>query len=125
MKIEVFNTDSKKFVKNAVDIYNRQHNAISKNIANVNDPFYKRNKTDFSAELKKAQDNSPLKNSNPKHIMTPHYEATLFPAEKGEDMVEITKEMADLAENQIRNEFATKRLSSYFKKMELSIKGRQ
>ena len=124
MKIEIFNTKQKNLVKNAVDVYNKQHNAIAKNIANVNDPFYKRVQTDFSEELKIAQQKSPLKNSNEKHILTPHYKATLFPAKKGTGKVEITKEMADLAENQIRNEFATKRLTRYFRQLELSIRGR-
>lgn len=125
MKVDVFNTDQKNLVKRAIDVYNKQHSAISKNIANVNDPYYKKIKTDFSEELQNAQNNSPITQSDPKHITTPHYEATLFPADKGLGKVEITKEMADLAENQIRNEFATKRLSGYFDTLELSIKGRQ
>jgi flagellar basal-body rod protein FlgB len=125
MEIDIFGTNSKKLVKQAIDVYNKQHNAISKNIANVNDPLYKRVKTDFSEELKLAQQNAPLKSSSDKHITQPHYTATLFPQENGRDRVEITKEMADLAENQIRNEFATKRLSRIFSKLQLSIKGRQ
>ncbi len=124
MEIDIFKTNQKTLVKNAVDVYNKQHNAIAKNIANVNDQKYKRMNTDFSEELKKAQNISPLKNSNKKHISSPHYQSTLFPEKIGEGKVEITKEMADLAENQIRNEFATKRLSRYFKKLELSIRGR-
>ncbi|MFP4547648.1 MAG: flagellar basal body rod protein FlgB [Fidelibacterota bacterium] len=124
MEFDIFGTNQKKLVKNAVDVYNKQHQAISKNIANVNDPYYRRTKTDFSEELKIAQENSALKKSNAKHITSPHYQATLFPEDRGKEKVEVTKEMADLAENQIRNEFATKRLSRWFKKMELSIKGR-
>ncbi len=125
MEVDIFGSRHKLLVKNSVDVYNKQHNAIAKNIANVNDPLYKRVRTDFSAELKLAQqNNSPLKSSNEKHITTPHYKATLFPAEHGNSKVDVTKEMADLAENQIRNEFATKRLARMFKGLELSIKGR-
>jgi flagellar basal-body rod protein FlgB len=125
MEIDIFKTNSKTLVKNAIDVYNKQHSAISKNIANVNDPYYKRVKTDFSEELKKAQDTSSLKSSDSRHILQPNYQATLFPEDRGQGRVEITKEMADLAENQIRHEFATKRISSMFKKLQLSIRGRQ
>ena len=125
MEVDIFGSRHKSMVKNSVDVYNKQHKAIAKNIANVNDPFYKKVRTDFSAELKLAQlNNSTLKSSNEKHITTPHYKATLFPVEGGKGKVDITKEMADLAENQIRNEFATKRLARIFKGLELSIRGR-
>ncbi len=124
MEIDIFGTGQKKLVKKAVDVYNKQHKAISKNIANVNDPHYRRTKTDFSEELKEAEANSPLKSSHNKHITQPHYKATLFPQDRGEGKVEITQEMADLAENQIRNKFATKRLAGIFKKLQISIKGR-
>jgi len=125
MEVDIFGTRHKSMVKNSVDVYNKQHKAIAKNIANVNDPYYKKVKTNFSEELTLAQQQtSPLKNSNEKHIMQPHYKATLFPDDNGLGKVDVTKEMADLAENQIRNEFATKRLARMFKQIELSIKGR-
>ncbi|MBN2280375.1 MAG: flagellar basal body rod protein FlgB [Candidatus Marinimicrobia bacterium] len=125
MEVDIFGTRHKSMIKNAVDVYNKQHQAIAKNIANVNDPLYKRVETDFSNELELAlQNNSPLKSSNEKHITKPHYQGTLMPSSGGSGKVEITKEMADLAENQIRYEFVTKRLGRMFKSLELSIRGR-
>ena len=124
MEIDIFNTNSKNFIKNAIDIYNKRHSAIAKNIANVNNPTFKRIKTDFSSELSIAQQNGSVKFTHEKHITTPHFQATIFPKDNRNEKVEITREMAGLAENQIRNSFATKRLARYFKKLELSIKGR-
>jgi flagellar basal-body rod protein FlgB len=120
--MKIFGTRHINLVKRSLDVYSRQHEALAKNIANANDPDYKRLKTDFSESLMTVQ-NQQLKTSNSRHIgntETPERND----AKTGKGSVDISREMSELAENQIRFDFVSRVLNRTYRKLNSSITGR-
>lgn len=121
--MKIFNTQQIDLVKKSLDVYQKQHEAIAKNIAHANDPDYKRVKSDFSSVLKSSL-SSPMRVTNEKHIAQ-----TLEPLRKSRDQeedgrVDVSADMGALAENQIKYEFASRALSRIYRSLNLSITGR-
>jgi len=54
--MKLFDIPKINLIKRSLDVYDKQHQAISKNIAHANDKNYKRVNTDFSKVLKTASD---------------------------------------------------------------------
>ena len=128
--MKIIETKQKHILKRALDVYQKQHEAISKNIKNVNKQDYKRINTDFSNELTTATadlvySQKGLKTSHDRHIDEgPPWQSKL--PLKGSDGVEVDLplEMAEMAENQIRYEFATRMLNRLYRGLSTSITGR-
>ena len=117
-------------LKQALDVYQKQHEAISKNIKNVNKFNYKRINTDFSNELTTASSElqyqqKSLRTSHERHLDEgPPWESKL--PIKGSDGTEVNLaiEMAELAQNQIKYEFTTRMLNRLYRGLSTSITGR-
>ena len=118
--MEVFNTKYLKLIKRSLDVYDKQHQAISENVSNANNGNYKRVDTDFSAVLQGKMD-SNLKVSNNRHITS---SKSQFFKNKSSGKVDLQKEMGELAINQIKFDFATRVLKRIYSGLSDSIKGR-
>jgi flagellar basal-body rod protein FlgB len=112
-------------LKRALNVYGKQHQAIAKNVANVNNPDFSRVRTDFSEELKQQMAPGELAATNSKHINSALFkDARLAPEENGEGRIDMNREMTDLASNQIRHELVTRTLQRYFLGLSSAIRGR-
>jgi len=121
--MKIFNTENIVLLKKALDVYSKQHEAIAENIANANNPEYKRAETDFSKLLKSNLERT-LKVTDPRHIAEPTDPKRRGPDEKKEPEVDLSREMGQLAENQIRYDFSARILRKEYQLLNLSINGR-
>ncbi|RLD12375.1 flagellar basal body rod protein FlgB [candidate division KSB1 bacterium] len=122
--MKIFDTQALGLLKKSLDVYTAQHEAIAKNIANADNPDYKRANTDFSQVLKTNM-NAHLKVDNPRHIGNPKPVESKADEKSKDTQVDVTREMASLAENQIRYEFASRVLSINYRVLGISIKGHE
>ena len=120
--MKIFNNPSGVLLKRSLDILMRHHRNISENVANLNDPDYKRKPTRFLDELSSAQWRKGLKVTNSRHIQPDPSEK--LPPEWEQGKVSITREMADLAQNQIRYDFSSRMLRRKFEGLTRAITGR-
>ena len=54
--MKIFDIPKLQLLKQSLNVYDKQHQAIAKNIAHANDENYKKVDTDFSSVLKSASD---------------------------------------------------------------------
>jgi len=121
--MKIFETSKVQLLKKSLDVYTRQHEAIAENIAHANDDNFTRVKTDFGNVLKKDLDQS-LKVTDPRHIAdspTPETHGRPHLHEK----IDVSREMGELAANQIRFDFAARLLNRTYRDLNMSITGRQ
>lgn len=112
-------------MKQTLQAYELQYKAISTNIANLNNASHQRVKTDFNEMLATRLDQSGLKATHPKHIHpSSNSPAGNLTVDKENPKVDMSREMADLAENQIRYEFASRALRRLYDGLSASILGR-
>ncbi len=117
-------------LKRALNVFQRQHEAISKNIKNVNKVNYKRINTDFSHDLTTAASElqyqqKSLRTSHKRHLDEgPPWESKIPIKESDGTEVDLAIEMAELAENQIKYEFTTRMLNRLYRGISTSITGR-
>jgi len=126
MKIKLFNTNNAQLFKRALDVHGKQHKAIAQNIANASNPDYTRVSTDFSRLLESAVGPSKVNITNEKHICSSQFSDRSIQdqyADKDEK-VDFSREMTDMAENQIKFDFAARALNRYFKGLSNAIVGR-
>ena len=122
--MKLFDLPKINLIKRSLDIYDKQHQAISKNIAHANDKNYKRVDTDFSRVLKSAS-NSNFKTSHANHIIPSGQADNISMKNKtGNGPVDFNKEMGDLAVNQIKFEFSARTLRRFYEGIGTSIRGR-
>lgn len=122
---KILSNGQSQLLKKALNVYQKQHEAISKNVANASNDDYKRINTDFSSELHQAKtSNADLKTTNSKHISSNDNSSLSLKEKKEGNTVDITREMGLLAENQIKYEFATRALSRMYKGISNSITGK-
>ncbi len=124
MELKIFNTTNSQLLKYALNSYEKERAAISTNVANVNNPNFKRVDSDFSEMLKAELDDSNLKVSDPRHLTNTKFKSISQVENNGDDEVDITREMSDLVANQIKNEFVSKVLKRYYAGISLAIIGR-
>jgi flagellar basal-body rod protein FlgB len=114
-----------KILQNLLDYCTVKNKVIAKNIANIGTENYKREDVTFK-DILNDNVNSLLKTSNNKHIAGLNVESSNHPQfeftenqseemDSGVNNVNIEKEMTDLAENTLRYQFATKKVSEYYK----------
>lgn len=123
--MKIFNLPNIKLLKQSLNVYDKQHQAIANNIAHANDENYKRLDTDFSSVLKKAAD-SKIKVTHHRHISIDKNQDSLSLGEnkKAAGKVDYTKEMGDLAVNQIKFDFSARILRRVYEGISTSIRGR-
>lgn len=124
MELKLFNTKNSQLLKKALETYGQERAAISENIANVNNPGFRRIDTDFSAVLKEEMNDNSLKVTDPKHLANSRFKTLTQSAANGEGEVDLTREMSDLAANQIKHEFVSKVLRRYYAGLSSAILGR-
>lgn len=126
MITKLFQTQYSHMLKQALYVYGKKHIAIAQNVANANNPGYKRMNTDFSQVLKSVNNQSNLKISSNKHIRLSSIVGRKTGSGKNgvEDKVDLTREMTELAETQIKYEFVTRMLGRYYNGVGTSIVGR-
>lgn len=120
-----------------LDAYALRQKTIAKNIANVTTPDYKPEKVKFEELFGKALTSATGEVTNEKYIpigvnsedddVVAKVDVPEVPQPEvymsGESHVSIDKEMAELAQNQIRYRFAARAVKSYFQGMQSAITG--
>ena len=120
--MKIFNTQTTILLKRSLDLLMRHNRNIAENVANLNVVDYKRKPTRFLDELSEAQRRTSLRVTDPRHIVPDPAEAR--PPEWERGPVEITREMADLAQNQIRYDFSARIMRRKFEGLTRAITGR-
>ncbi len=120
--MKIFNNPSGVLLKRSLDILMRHHRNVSENVANLNNPDYRRKATRFLDELSTAQRRTGLHVTNSRHIRPDPAERSVPEWEQGP--VTITREMTDLAQNQIRYDFSARMLRRKFEGLTRAITGR-
>lgn len=114
-------------LKNSLNAYAKRHEAIAQNIAHIDNPSYKPMKVRFEENLQKELMNKKtgVAKSHPRHMSIERntIEVTETLSTQNE-RVNIEDEMAELAKNQIRFEFATRVLSRKYRMLRSAILGR-
>lgn len=122
-------------LEKALDAYAMRGKSISDNIANVDTPGYKRSEVRFEEDLKAALDKRGVfgYRTHPKHFRVgrPRIEdvkPTPFIPEdnslaSGKNNVDIDFEMAELAKNSIRFEYAARMTQKGYNKIRSAIHG--
>lgn len=121
-------------LRRMLDLSSFRHKLIASNVANVTTPGYVAKSIDFDSELKKAMRPERLHATitHPRHIplrsskeSPPEVEST-EPGENttGINSVDIDREMADLAQNQLTYELGAKLIGRKFKALKSAIRGR-
>jgi len=120
--MKIFNNQPTVLLKRSLDLLMRHHRNISENVANLNVIGYERKPTRFLDELSEAQRQTILNVTKPRHI-TPD-PADKLPPEWERGPVEVTREMTDLAQNQIRYDFSVRVMRRKFEGLTRAITGR-
>jgi flagellar basal-body rod protein FlgB len=119
--MNIAETEVKQLSKQALNVYSKQHEVISENVANANKADYNRKNTDFSGMLN-GKMKGRLKATHCKHFT----ESTHTPKldDKRDETVDLSQEMGYLAKNQIEFDFTARALRRMYKKITMSITGR-
>jgi flagellar basal-body rod protein FlgB len=107
--------------------------AISKNIANVNTPGYKREVVEFDSILKNYldQSNTKMKITDPKHIAVHNQPNGLEPQvrkledtsfRKDQNNVNIDVEMSEFSKNLIKYNAMTQQVTANLKRLRLAVR---
>ena len=121
--MKIFSTENSALMKKSLDVYTKQHEAIAENIANADNPDFERTKTDFANMLKDTVERT-LRTTDERHIAeTETLERRGLAGNKKEE-IDLTREMSELAENQIRYDFAARVLRKNYQLLNMSIAGR-
>lgn len=113
-------------LKKSLNVYSERNNAIAENLANVETKGYRPYKVDFEKELNRAlQRSAPVGvKSDPRHMTIGGSVTDIQPKISIQnEIVNIEQEMAELAKNQIRFEFATRKLSGAYQMIRSAIRG--
>jgi len=114
-------------LRKSLTAYSTRHTAIGENIANVETKGFRPLKVDFEAEFRRAlEKNGPVgQKTNHRHLDIGHTVDSLHGRIKETDaQVNIEQEMADLARNQIRFDFAVRKLRGGYDNIKMAIRGR-
>ncbi|MFQ5639703.1 MAG: flagellar basal body rod protein FlgB [bacterium] len=117
------------FLKKTLDAYSIRHQAIAENIANVDTPGYKPLKVSFEENLQTLLEGRRprAQKRNPRHLDVGKSfvnVSSLDDLHRQTRDLNLEDEMAELAKNQIRFEFAAKRLAGGYEFLRSSILGR-
>lgn len=126
MKISFFDRSRVPLLEKALDAYALRNKAIANNIANIETPNYSRVDVTFEKELNSAigQSNNDVSLSENVKAVEPQIEIDKSAAlNSGANNVDIDKEMAELAKNQLRFQMAARLMSQTFQQIDRSITG--
>ena len=109
-------------LKRSLDLLMRQSKNVSENIANVNNPEYQRKPTAFTDQLMALRQAGQLRVTSNRHMKVGTSASEPPESEKG--AVILTREMSDLALNQIRYDFSARMMRRRFDGLSRAITGR-
>ena len=121
----------------ALRLLRKRHEYIAANIANVDTPGYKARRFHFEKQLQQVvygTDELPLYVTNPRHIrnvpasledVKGSVEKILWPVRNDGNSVDIDKEMARLAENQVLYDAIAQAYSMQLARLKYAIRGRE
>ncbi len=119
----------------SLDAYTLRQKSIADNIANVDTPGYKRSEVTFEEDLEAALNKRGVTGyrTDPKHLPVgkPKIDdvkpIAFIPKDEslasGKNNVDIDREMAELAKNQIRFSYASRFMQRSFSKLKSAIRG--
>ena len=116
-------------LKQSLDAYAVRHQVISQNIANAVVRDYRPLKVSFEERLQEALGHRVSgQKSHPRHLPLGRKDIRVVSnpesLERSEQPVNLEEEMAEMAKNQIRFEFAVRRLAGAYQILRMSITGR-
>ncbi|MFQ5705935.1 MAG: flagellar basal body rod protein FlgB [bacterium] len=128
MKIDSLEKTLVPLLKKSLDAYSVRQQAITENIANIDTPGYKPIKVSFEEKLRHLLNrNLDVKTGNLRHMDSGanllQNDPSLFEVTKEATDVNLEDQMAELAKNQIRFEFATRMLNRTYEMIRASITG--
>ena len=131
---QIFNTSTMDYLSRGMSAANLRHEVISNNIANVNTPKFKKSDVVFESLLAKEMGldkklGLEMVRTHDRHLPIPmreRAEATVVMAESttmrtDKNNVDIDKEMANMAKNQIYYNAMTKEMGSFIQKLKTTI----
>lgn len=137
--MKIFDGTRIPLLSKALQAYSKRNNVISSNIANIATPGYRVQRVVFEEKLSNAMEGTSLSGmqTSEKHlpIGAPSMAESSSqiieteeplggePLASGVNNVDIDKEMAEMAKNQIRFRFAARMISDTFKGIQKSIRG--
>jgi flagellar basal-body rod protein FlgB len=130
MKINVLNKTLVPLLKMSLNAYTTRQQAIAENISNQDTPGYKPIKVSFEENLQDILTKKKLigRKSNPRHLdigkSLVEKKGLMEELSQQNTEVNLEEEMAELAKNQIRFEFASKMLAGTYESIRSSILGR-
>ncbi|MGE5498914.1 MAG: flagellar basal body rod protein FlgB [Syntrophothermus sp.] len=120
-----------KSIERLLDYCNQKQKVLSKNIANIGTEGYKREDIKFKEVLN--ENFPPLRTSNEKHIQfsnevtnSDRFETIIDQNDNkvsGINNVDIDTEMAEMAENNLKFRFASRKMGDYYRNLQNVIKG--
>ncbi|MBL6847637.1 MAG: flagellar basal body rod protein FlgB [Alphaproteobacteria bacterium] len=122
--------DQLSFYASSLQLRGRRNNILASNIANAATPNYKARDISFEDEIKKFDQNGPIKTSHDKHfvhnsvksIHETSYREPLIPSLDG-NTVELAVEQMQFAENSMRYTSTVNFLNGKINKIMSAIKG--
>ena len=120
--MKIFNNAPTVLLKRSLDLLMRHHRNISENVEHLNAVDYTRKPTRFLDELSEARRRNTLNTTRSRHISPGTFSQKVPDWEQGP--VQITREMTDLALNQIRYDFSARTLRRKFEGLSRAIMGR-
>lgn len=137
--MKIFEGTKIPLLSKALQVYSKRHDVISSNIANITTPGYHAQHVVFEEELSSAMGEPTLNGTQTSEKHLPIGTSSVTDSspqitESGESLngdplasgvndVDIDKEMAEMAKNQIRFRFAARMISDTFKGIQKSIRG--
>ena len=116
-----------------LDAYALRHRAISDNVVNAETPGYRRKTVQFEEKLQAVKSEYGLMRTDPRHFgsggvnpekLTPEVIIDSRPTDMNDlNNVDIDREMADMAQNQLQFNFASQLSKLYFDLIKSSIRG--
>jgi len=112
-------------LSNMLDFRAERHKVISSNIANLDTPGYKPSSLDFKGnldEIMNKNESLEITTTNPRHIKSGGEKGGDFQVSQSGEKVEIDKEMAELAENNIMYNLDVEMLARKFRGLNTVLK---
>ncbi|MEC2160293.1 flagellar basal body rod protein FlgB [Virgibacillus halodenitrificans] len=117
-------------LENALGYSSAKNKAISNNIANIDTPNYKAKDVAFNDVLKQTLSTLEAKRTNEKHLTFNNIDSSFRTINKNNTVynhngnnVDVDKEMADLAKNQIYYQSLVDRINGKFGSLQKVIRG--
>jgi len=121
--MNLFNNAKINLIKQSLDVYEKQHEGLAKNIAHAHDLNYKPVRTDFSTELEQSMVHQLMKTDSRHMDPSSQNNKAALPGQEPAH-VDLSEQMGELAINQIRFDFGTNVLRRAYKGLNISITGR-